>query len=178
MPVTPGSLRDWTAFAQAAMLPPMPDVTQVPPDPGCTAALPGCNFADAFSVVVARRDLDARELSAAFFSTPPAWVSALLATRNAIMGRLGYKAPKIHKGFPVRRESETEVVSGLDDGHLDFRALMRIDAEAGGSRITLTTAVATHNWIGRVYLTLIMPFHKLIVRNLMHRMAQRINAGA
>lgn len=156
----------------------MPLVTPALPDPAFLASLPGCDFADAFSVVVARHDLDARELSAAFFSTPPAWIATLLATRNAIMRRLGYKAPKIHRGFPVLRESETEVVSGLDDGHLDFRALMRIDAEAGGSRITLTTAVATHNWIGRAYLTLIMPFHKLIVRNMVRRMAQRIEAGA
>lgn len=98
--------------------------------------------------------------------------------RNAIMGRLGYKAPKIHKGFPVLRESNEEVVSGLDDRHLDFRALMKVEpAGTGGSRITLTTAVATHNWIGRGYLTLIMPFHKLIVRSMVKQLAERLNRG-
>lgn len=149
-------------------------VTTVPADPAFIASLPGCDFADAFSVTVPRRDLDARAVSAMFFSTPPAWASALLATRNAIMGRLGYKAPKIRKGFPVLRESETEVVSGLDDGHLDFRALMRIDPDTNGSRITLTTAVATHNRIGRVYLMLIMPFHKLIVRSMVRQLATKL----
>lgn len=146
-------------------------------DPAFIASLPGCDFADAFSVVVPRRDLDARILSAEFFSTPPAWASALLDIRNAIMGRLGYKAPAIRKGFPVLRESETETVSGLDDGHLDFRALMKVETvEPGGSRITLTTAVATHNWIGRTYLGIIMPFHKLIVRSMMRQMASRLLA--
>lgn len=156
----------------------MPVVTAAPVDPAFIAALPGCDFADAFCVSVARRDLDARILSAEFFSTPPAWASALLDIRNAIMGRLGYKAPAIRKGFPVLRESETEVVSGLDDGHLDFRALMRVDPDAtnGGSRITLTTAVATHNRMGRAYLALIMPFHKLIVRSMVRQMAMRLGA--
>lgn len=154
----------------------MQTVTTVPVDPTFAASLPGCDFADAFTVTVPRRDLDAREISAMFFSTPPAWASALLSTRNAIMGRLGYKAPAIRKGFPVLRESADEVVSGLDDGHLDFRALMRVVPEGNGSRITLTTAVATHNWIGRSYLALIMPFHKLIVRSMVKQLAAKLAA--
>jgi hypothetical protein len=153
----------------------MQTVTTAPVDPALIASLPGCDFADAFSVVVPRRDLDARVLSADFFSTPPAWAGALMDARNAIMGRLGYKAPKIRKGFPVLRESPTEVVSGLDDRHLDFRALMKVEpVGTGGSRITLTTAVATHNRIGRAYLALIMPFHKLIVRSMVRQMAARL----
>ncbi|MEK9969897.1 MAG: DUF2867 domain-containing protein [Ferrovibrio sp.] len=151
-------------------------VTSVPVDSAFAASLPGCDFADAFSVTVPRADLDARDVSAMFFSTPPAWASALLNIRNAVMGRLGYKAPAIRKGFPVLQESRTEVISGLDDGHLDFRALMRIDPAEGGSRITLSTAVATHNWRGRTYLAVIMPFHKLIVRSMVQQMAMRIAA--
>lgn len=151
-------------------------VTVAAADPAFIASLPGCDFADAFSVVVPRRDLDARVLSADFFSTPPAWAGALMDLRNTIMGRLGYKAPKIRKGFPVLSESPTEVISGLDDGHLDFRALMRIDPDTNGSRITLTTAVATHNRMGRAYLAIIMPFHKLIVRSMVRQMAARLVA--
>lgn len=129
------------------------------------------------SASVPRRDLDARDLSATFFSTPPAWAGALMDTRNAIMGRLGYKAPKIRKGFPVLSGSPMAVVSGLDDGHLDFRALMKVEPmDAGSSRITLTTAVATHNWRGRAYLAIIMPFHKLIVRSMLARLADRLIA--
>jgi hypothetical protein len=149
-------------------------VTAAHADPTLVASLPGCDFADAFSVTVPRRDLDARVLSAEFFSTPPAWAGALMDLRNAVMGRLGYKAPGIRKGFPVLRESQTEVVSGLDDRHLDFRALMRVEPDGNGSRITLTTAVATHNWRGRAYLAAIMPFHKLIVRSMVQQMADRL----
>ncbi len=157
----------------------MTTVTAAPVDPAFVASLPGCDFADAFSVVVPRRDLDARILSADFFSTPPAWAGALMDARNAIMGRLGYKAPKIRKGFPILSESADEVVSGLNDRHLDFRALMKVEpVGTGDSRITLTTAVATHNRLGRTYLALIMPFHKLIVRSMVQQMAERLAKDA
>lgn len=149
-------------------------------DQGLVASLPGCDFADAFSVVVPRSGLDARPLAAGAFDDPPDWAAALMKTRNAIMGRLGYKAPDARRtGFPILRSSAEEVVMGLDDGHLDFRALVRVSAvTAQSSRITLTTAVATHNWRGRVYLAAIMPFHKMIVRNMLQRMAARLMATA
>ena len=160
------------------MLPAMPHVAPASPDPACLAALPGCDFADAFSIAVARRDIDPARAMTLAFGTPPAWASALMATRNAVMGRLGYKAPRIQRGFPVLQETADAVLSGLDDAHLDFRALMRIRPENGGSRIIMTTAVQTHNRTGRVYLAVIMPFHKLIVRSMLRRVADRLEAEA
>lgn len=157
----------------------MPPVSNAPPDPDCTAALPGCDFADAFSVVVARRDIDPGAAMRLAFGTPPGWISSLMATRNAVMGRLGYKAPRIQHGFPVLRTAPGMELSGLDDAHLDFRALVRVTPEGdGGSRITLTTAVRTHNRLGRVYLAVILPFHRVIVRNLLARMARQLEAAS
>lgn len=157
----------------------MPLVTPTPPDPAFLASLPGADFADAYCVRVTRQPLDARRVSALTFSQPPQWVSALMAARNSAMGKLGYKAPELRKGFPVLRESADEVVSGLDDGHLDFRVLTKVEATAdGGSRITLTTVVLTHNRLGRIYLTIIKPFHKLIVRNMLRGIARRLEAEA
>lgn len=68
------------------------------------------------------------------------------------MGALGYKAPDARRaGFPILRTSAEEVVMGLDDAHLDFRARIRVSAvTATSSRITPATAVVTHNWRGAV----------------------------
>jgi hypothetical protein len=151
-------------------------VVHAAPDPACIAALPGCDFADAFSVAVARRGIDPARAMTLAFGRPPAWTSALMATRNAVMGRLGYKAPPPRHGFPVLRETGDSVLSGLDDAHLDFRALLRVSPEDGGSRLTLTTAVRTHNRLGRVYLATILPFHKLIVRSMLRRVAASLIA--
>lgn len=157
-----------------------PAVSIAAVDPGFVASLPGCDFADAFSVVVPGAGLDARPVAARAFDDPPPWAAALMTARNAVMGRLGYKAPDTRRtGFPILRSSPEEVVMGLDDRHLDFRALVRVSAvTASSSRITLATAVATHNWRGRLYLAAIMPFHRLIVRDMLRRMAVRITQGA
>jgi hypothetical protein len=38
-------------------------------------------------------------------------------------------------------------------------------------RVTATTLVLTHNWLGQSYLALILPFHRLIVRAMLRRVA-------
>lgn len=152
----------------------MSAVASLPVDPTATALLPGCDFADAFSVTVPQ-SVEAPAVAAMAFSQPPRWVEALMETRNAVMGRLGLKTARLKTGFPVLSSSAGQVFMGLDDSHLDFRALVRVDRlSAGGSRITLTTLVRRHNALGRLYLAAIMPFHKLIVRSMLRRIAQRL----
>ncbi|WP_341702290.1 DUF2867 domain-containing protein [Ferrovibrio sp.] len=153
----------------------MAAVTSTSPDPFCKAALPGCNFADAFAVTVPQPAIDPARVMTLAFATPPGWVSGLMTVRNAVMGRLGYKAPPLRRGFPVLQSGRDFVLSGLDDGHLDFRALVRVSPSAtGGSHIVLTTAVRTRNRFGRAYLAVILPFHRLIVRSMLRRAARQI----
>jgi hypothetical protein len=40
-----------------------------------------------------------------------------------------------------------------------------------GQRVTATTLVLTHNLLGRAYLAIILPFHRLIVRSLLRQIA-------
>lgn len=154
----------------------MSTVASLPVNPAAIALLPGCDFADAFTVTVPSK-VEAPAVATMAFNTPPRWVSALMTARNAVMGRLGYKTATLRMGFPVLSSTAEEVLMGLDDGHLDFRAVVRVDPAAhGGSRITLTTLVKRHNALGRVYLAVIMPFHKLIVRSMLARLARRLVA--
>jgi hypothetical protein len=51
---------------------------------------------------------------------------------------------------------------------LDFRIV--VDVTPPGS-VTATTLVKTHNWLGRTYLAIIMPFHRLIVPTLLRQVA-------
>lgn len=147
-------------------------VTSLPVDPAAIALLPGCDFADAFGVTVPQ-PVEAPAVAAMAFSTPPRWIAALMDIRNGVMGRLGYKTARLRSGFPVLRSAPEEVLMGLDDGHLDFRAVVRVDAIPEGCRITLTTLVRRHNRLGRIYLAVIMPFHKLIVRKLLAQLAAK-----
>ncbi|MEM1300886.1 MAG: DUF2867 domain-containing protein, partial [Pseudomonadota bacterium] len=69
--------------------------------------------------------------------------------------------------FPVEIETGDEIIAGFNDKHLDFR--VSIMARDGG--VYLATWVHTHNFGGRLYLATIMPFHILIARNALARVA-------
>lgn len=70
--------------------------------------------------------------------------------------------------FPVESETDTELVAGFNDRHLDFR----VSVMSEGGRVSLATWVHPHNIGGRLYLAMIMPFHIAIARNALVRVAR------
>jgi hypothetical protein len=97
--------------------------------------------------------------------------------RNTLMRPFGHKtsghgepAPHGILGlFPVISETPDRLVAGFDDAHLDFRVVVDVGSYEQCRQITATTVVKTHNLPGRVYLCIILPFHRLIVRTLLQR---------
>ena len=70
--------------------------------------------------------------------------------------------------FPIVSETSDRLVAGFNDKHLDFRVV--VDVATGAIRhVTATTLVKTHNWLGRTYLAVITPFHRLIVPPLLRQ---------
>lgn len=99
----------------------------------------------------------------------PAWVSALMRLRNLLVTPFGLNtevtSPNRVGFFPLVTRSETELILGIDDSHLDFRiSILKQDGS-----IYFATWVRTKNRFGRIYLRAIMPFHVLIVRNAVSR---------
>ncbi|HTE34958.1 MAG TPA: DUF2867 domain-containing protein, partial [Reyranella sp.] len=70
--------------------------------------------------------------------------------------------------------SDTEIVTGGNDKHLDFRVSVQKLTEFGTSRVILSTAVSPHNFFGKAYLFVIRPFHRFGVRTLL---SNAIKAG-
>ncbi|MDN5861611.1 MAG: DUF2867 domain-containing protein, partial [Pseudonocardia sp.] len=102
-----------------------------------TGALPRIDFADAFAVDRRpRTTADPQAWSDAIFHDPPTWVQGLMGLRERLVGFVG-----IERGgsdaFAVLARDGDEVLLGSDAGHLDFRAVVRREAE----RIVLTTLV-------------------------------------
>jgi hypothetical protein len=103
--------------------------------------------------------------------------------RNQLVRPFGLKAGERAGGgqpaasigiFPVLRESPREMLLGMDDRHLDFRIAVSVGTTADGSpQVTVTTLVRRHNRLGRIYLALIMPFHRLIARAMLSGAARR-----
>jgi Protein of unknown function (DUF2867) len=73
--------------------------------------------------------------------------------------------------FPVVSETPGRLVAGLNDKHLDFRVVVDIATSGHGQCVTATTLVLTHNLLGRIYLAIILPFHRLVVRALLRQVA-------
>jgi hypothetical protein len=77
--------------------------------------------------------------------------------------------------FPVIKEEAGQVLLGMNDKHLDFRLLVDIkNGENGRQIITASTVVKTHNALGRFYLAVVKPFHKVIVPAMMARVSRAL----
>jgi hypothetical protein len=109
----------------------------------------------------------------------PRWIDALMTLRNLLVTPFGLTtpAPGIAASadrvgiFPVVSETPTRLVAGFNDKHLDFRVVVDVTASGPGQRVTATTLVLTHNLLGRLYLTIILPFHRLVVRSMLRQVA-------
>jgi hypothetical protein len=159
----------------------MTPVREVTPEVDAGALLAGAQFIDAHRVEVGAAALDAREACSRMVLHGPHWIDALVRLRNILVTPFGLKtsgegapAPGGMIGlFPVVSETPGRLVAGFDDYHLDFRVVIDVAGEASARQVTSTTLVRTHNRLGRTYLTLIMPFHKLVVRGMMERIAEQ-----
>ncbi|HKU08872.1 MAG TPA: DUF2867 domain-containing protein [Bradyrhizobium sp.] len=141
--------------------------------------LAGAQFMDAYRLELDGEKLDARQAAMRMLARAPRWVDALLALRNIIVAPFGLKtsgedrrAPcDIIGNFPVVSETPERLVAGFNDKHLDFRVVVDVATTGARQSVTATTLVLTHNWLGRTYLKIIMPFHRLVVRAMLAQVA-------
>lgn len=156
-------------------------VREVAPEVDADAWLAGAQFIDAYRVELGGTKLSARQACTRMVLEGPRWIDALLRLRNLLVTPFGLKtsgegapAPGGMIGlFPVVSETPERLVAGFNDSHLDFRIVIDVTGDPTSRRVTSTTLVKTHNLLGRSYLTLIMPFHKLVVRGMMGRLVEQ-----
>ncbi len=154
-------------------------VRAVEPDIDTVALLTGAQFSDAFSVTVDGTAFHARRAAERMLGRSPRWIEALMGLRNFLVAPFGLKTPhpngKISADtigiFPVLSDTPNRLVAGFNDSHLDFRVVVDVAPSGQGQRVTATTLVLTHNLLGRAYLAIIMPFHRLVVRAMLRQVA-------
>ncbi len=165
-------------------------VTAVPLPPGSRATrfYPAPNLADAYALRLPDGTTRNPEALARFmFSQQAPWVARLLWLRDALVSVLGIKTTRelqnAPESPPVRRVSffriyaqdASEILLGEDDSHLDFRLSVRCEPLGTSERsqqLIVTTVVQCHNRIGRLYILLIAPWHRLVVHSAMQRAAR------
>ena len=154
-------------------------VQEIRPSVDTDALLAGAQFADAFRVEIGDRNLDARQAAERMMARQPRWAEALVSLRNFLVAPLGLRTsgaglvpPKDMIGiFPVVSQTPDRLIAGFNDHHLDFRVVIDVTGPGDVRQVTATTLVKTHNWFGRTYLAIIMPFHRLIVPALLRQVA-------
>ena len=119
-------------------------------------------------------------------SQQPSWIGWLTNVRDAIVACFGLKTAKHLAAlasetkadrigiFKVYGKSENEIVLGEDDKHLDFRLSVLRTADSSptlGGQLTVSTVVHCHNLLGRAYIVVIAPFHRLVVKASLRRAA-------
>jgi hypothetical protein len=154
-------------------------VLEITPNVDRDALLAGAQFVDAYSIAVDGGALDARHAAERMITRQPRWAEALLALRNILVKPFGLRtsgasriAPREMIGiFPIVSETPGQLVAGFNDSHLDFRLVVDVATSGDRQNVTATTLVLTHNLLGRAYLALILPFHRLIVRAMLRKVA-------
>lgn len=108
------------------------------------------------------------------FALMPKWITNLMRIRNKIVSPFGLKTTKkpsevllnsIKEGkkagiFTIYKITDNEIIAGDKDKHLDFIVSVFKEDE----KIVLSTLVQFNNLFGKIYMTIIIPFHKLVVK--------------
>lgn len=104
----------------------------------------------------------------------PLWARSLIYVRNAITSPFGLsKNGPIAEDkvgfFPVESDSDSELIAGFNDKHLDFR----VSVMSHQGHVYLATWVHPNNMAGTLYLNAILPFHIVIARNALMRVGSQ-----
>jgi hypothetical protein len=150
----------------------------------------GADLADAYAIQLPSTSTDDIETLVRFvLDSQASWFRALLRLRDVLVAGFGIKTSRQLRDAPVENAAPRififrvyavyvdEMILGEDDKHLDFRASVRLRSDHGPSalvrEIVLTTVVHCHNRLGRCYIALIRPFHRLVVRSMLRQAALR-----
>ena len=111
----------------------------------------------------------ARQAFETGFRNMPTWVDAAMTARNAVVRRFdlttGDGDALAH--LPVLQETDTVFETGLADKHLTFS----IETVLQNGHVAATTRIWFNHWSGRLYLTMVLIPHKIIMRHIVRSLA-------
>jgi len=148
-------------------------------------------FHDSYRAPVSRTAASIVDIFVAIFAHHPLWMKIVLIVRNRVVSLFGLSAPsasemihfeiKNHYAvgdkigvWPIFSLTETELIAGRDNKHLDFRLSVLKATDGEMASVVVSTVCVVHNTFGKVYLFFVVPFHKWGVRRLL---SNAISAG-
>ncbi|MEM8906519.1 MAG: DUF2867 domain-containing protein [Bacteroidota bacterium] len=168
----------------------------IPADSLLQNALERTDYQDAYAIDVPfQSPAMLVQMPLLLFQVLPAWFRVLIYLREAIATFLGLKTAvgmdieqqrQTFNGqvgealalFKVMGRSETELMMGENDRHLDFRLSFFAHPKEGHTQLILATTVQFNAWIGKLYFLPVGPIHRLITPIILRRIAAALTQEA
>jgi hypothetical protein len=143
-----------------------------------------CYFHDSYRAPLAHPELGIVEVFFALFGHTPIWMKLLLIIRNAAARLVGLEAPTVAEimeprireaysagekigPWPIFFIDGNEIVAGRNNKHMDFRLSVLKVVNGETTSVVVSTICTVHNLFGKIYLSVIVPFHRSGVKSLM-----------
>lgn len=133
------------------------------------------DFADSYRIE-SLKDEEIKEVYLKLLSNNSTFIKSLMSFRNKIMSLFGFKTEIKHSNnikdirvgnkvgfFTIYYIDEHEIIAGEKDKHLDFC----VSFYKKDTNLTVTTLVQYNNFFGKIYMNLVKPFHKFVVKNML-----------
>ena len=146
----------------------------------------GAFFCDAYRATLTKPDASVIDIFFGVFGHHPAWMKQVLILRNRLAAAAGlataadvdilhpqrrthYQLGDLIGPWPIFGLTATELIAGRDNRHLDFRLSVLRELDGVRQTAVISTVCTTHNLYGRLYLRIVIPFHKWGVKLLISR---------
>ncbi len=133
------------------------------------------DFSDSYEITL-KKDDDIKNIYLKLLLNSPKLVKYLMLLRNKIMSLFGFKTEIINSNnikdiqvgnkvgfFNIYFINEHEIIAGEEDKHLDFL----VSFYKRDTTLIVTTLVKYNNIFGKIYMTFVKPFHKIVVKNML-----------
>jgi hypothetical protein len=135
-------------------------------------------------VPLSREELGIVDIFFGIFAHHPLWMKLLLIVRNRLASLAGLDAPSASEilhveikdhyvvgdkigVWPIFWLSEDEIIAGRNNKHMDFRLSVLKIPDGDRTCVVVSTICIVHNVPGKLYLSLVVPFHGYGVQKLM-----------
>lgn len=153
---------------------------------------PTVDYSDAFEISIPKdAGIPPEELVKLFFECIPSWAKLLLGLRELAAKMIGLKTAdrstvmqqiENFTGTPgesialfhVKQRSDTEILTGEQDKHLDFSLSFIGQPKDDRFEIVLATTVLFNGWLGKLYFLPVKPIHRILVPAMLKRMAKKL----
>ncbi len=151
------------------------------------------NYTDAFScnLIGDKVVLSADEIMIDFWTVMPRWVNSLFKLRNLLVRPFGLATENREKHnqelkevirsgkgcsglISVLDKTEDEIVVLLSDKHLDAYMSVLVKKNEDTQTVFVITLVRYHNRLGKIYFSLISPFHIAVVKAMLKSTLKRM----